>query len=176
MAGKQQVHQLTVLNLHKYHLHDNRLKMPGKQTCVWRTQHRQMIHIGTGRHWQAQAGTSRHKQACCQMMLCIQVWYWTALSPSQNTAKESGRHHMHHRLMKQTQSKLQIVFNKHCLHMTSTREADRHHLFDAVLEKKFKVAGHLGTAGSACPHVLPSMKTWRHQPNTLLPVCHCQLH
>jgi len=83
-----------------------------------------------------QTGTSRHKQACCQMMLCIQVWYWTALSPSQNTAKESGRHHMHHRLMKQTQSKLQIVFNKHCLHMTSTREADRHHLFDAVHEKK----------------------------------------
>ena len=85
------------------------------------------------------------------MMLCIQVWYGTALSPSQNTAKESGREHMHHRLMKQTQCKLQIVFHIHCLHMTSTREADRHHLFDAVLEKEFKVAGHVGTAGSACP-------------------------
>jgi len=57
---------------------------------------------------------------------------------------------MHHRLIKQTQFKLQIVFDKHCLHMTSTREVDRHHLLDAVLEKVFRAAGHLGTAGSAC--------------------------
>ena len=83
---------------------------------------------------------------------------------------------MHHKLMKQTQSKLQVVCNKPCLHMTSTGEADTHHLLDAVLEKVFRVASHLGTAGSACPHVLPSMKTWRHQLNTLLPCCHSQLH
>jgi len=34
------------------------------------------------------------------------------------------------------------------------------------------VAGHLGTAGSAGPQGFPSVKTWRHQPNTLLSVCH----
>ena len=83
---------------------------------------------------------------------------------------------MHHELMRQTQYKLQIVFNKHCLHMTSKGEAYRHHLLDAVLEKVFRVAGHLGTAGSACPQVLPSVKKWRRQPNTLLSVCHSQLH
>lgn len=49
--------------------------------------------------------------------------------------------------------------------MTSTGEAFRHHLFDAVLEKVFRVAGHLRTAGSACPHVLLSVKTRRHVPN-----------
>ncbi len=96
--------------------------------------------------------------------------------PFQSTAKESGRHHIHLRLSKQTQHKLQIVFNKLCLHMTSTGEADRHHLFDAVLEKGFRVVGHLETAGSACPQVLLSVKTWRHQPHTLLSGCHCQLH
>jgi len=118
---------------------------------------------------QALTGTSRH----VQIMLCICVWYWTALSPSQNTAKESGRHHMHHRLMKQTQSKLQIVFNKLCLHMTSKRQADRAHLLDAEV---LRAAGHLETAGSACFQILPSMQTWRHQPNTFLSVCLCQLH
>jgi len=56
---------------------------------------------------------------------------------------------MHHRLMKQTQHKLQIVFNKQSLHMTSTGEADRHNLFDAEVLRA--VAGHLGTAGSAGP-------------------------
>jgi len=66
---------------------------------------------------------------------------------------------MHRRLKKQTQCKLQIVFNKHCLHMTSAGEADRHHLFDAVLEEVFTVADHLRTAGSAYPQVLPSVKT-----------------
>ena len=50
--------------------------------------------------------------------------------------------------------------------MTLTQEADRHHLLGAVLEKVCKVAGHLGTAGSACPHVPLSVKTWRHQPST----------
>ena len=55
VAGKQQVHQLTVLNLHTYHVHDNRLKMPGKQGCVWRAQHIQMTQTGTSRHWQAVA-------------------------------------------------------------------------------------------------------------------------
>ncbi len=43
------------------------------------------------------------------------------------------------------------------------RGADRHHLFDAVIEKVSRVAGHVGTAGSACPHVPLSVKTWRHQ-------------
>jgi len=77
--------------------------------------------------------------------------------------------------MKQTQDKLQILFNKRCLHVTSG-EADKHHLFDAVLEKVFQVAGHLLTAGSACPQELPSVKTWIHQPNANLSVCHFQLH
>ncbi len=80
---------------------------------------------------------------------------------------------MHHELMRQTQYKLQFVFNKHCLHMTSTGEADRHHMFDAVLEQVCRMAGHLGTTGSACAQVHPSVKTWRHQPNT---VCDSQLH
>ena len=44
--------------------------------------------------------------------------------------------------------------------------ADRHHLLDAMLKKVFGVTGRLGTAGSACPQVLLSVKTWRHQPNT----------
>ena len=35
---------------------------------------------------------------------------------------ESGRHRMHLRLSKQTQHKLQIVFIKCCLHITSTEE------------------------------------------------------
>ena len=65
---------------------------------------------------------------------------------------------MHYELMKQTQYKLQIVFDKHCLHMTLKREADRHHLFDIVLEKVFRVGGHCGTTGSACPNVLLSVK------------------
>jgi len=43
--------------------------------------------------------------------------------------------------------------------MTSAGEADRHHLFDAVLEEVFTVADHLRTAGSAYPQVLPSVKT-----------------
>jgi len=54
--------------------------------------------------------------------------------------------------------------------MTSTREAERHHLLDAVLEKMFRVTGHLGSACSACPQVLPSLKIWRHQPNANLSV------
>ena len=36
------------------------------------------------------------------------------------------------------------------LHMTPPGRGDRDHLFDAVL---VRVAGHLGTAGSTCPHV-----------------------
>ncbi len=31
-------------------VHDNGLKMPAKQTCVWRTHHIQMTQTGTGRH------------------------------------------------------------------------------------------------------------------------------
>ncbi len=38
--------------------------------------------------------------------------------PVPKHSRGSGRHHMHHMLMKQTQYKLQIVCNKHCLHMT----------------------------------------------------------
>jgi len=34
-------------HLHRHHLHDIGLKMPGKQTCVWRTQMTQL----TRRHW-----------------------------------------------------------------------------------------------------------------------------
>ncbi len=48
MAGKQHVHQLIVLNLHTYNDRDNRLNMPSKQGCVWRTQHIVMTHTGTG--------------------------------------------------------------------------------------------------------------------------------
>ncbi len=50
--------------------------------------------------------------------------------------------------------------------MTATKEADKHHLFEAVLEKVFRIAGHLGTAGSAYFQALPSMKTWpaEHPP------------
>ena len=66
---------------------------------------------------------------------------------------------MHHKLMKQTQYKLQIVLDKHCLHMTLKREADRHHLFGIVLEKVFRVGGHCETASSACPNVFLSVKT-----------------
>ena len=58
-----------------------------------------------------------------QIMLCIRACYWHPLSPSQNTAEETGRHHMHHRLMTQTLYKLQTVCTKHCLHdTTSARE------------------------------------------------------
>ncbi len=64
---------------------------------------------------------------------------------------------MHHRLTKQTQGKLLVVFHRHCLHMTSTREANRHHMCVAVLESKLKVAGYLGTAGSTCPQVFPAV-------------------
>ena len=56
--------------------------------------------------------------------------------------------------------------------MTSTGEAERHHLLNNVLEKASRVAGHLNTAGSAGPQVLTSMETWTHQPNTLPPVCY----
>jgi hypothetical protein len=72
---------------------------------------------------------------------------------------------MHHRLMKLTHYKLSIVANKCYMHMTSAQEADRHHLLDAVVEV-LRVAGHLRTAGSACPHLLLSAKTRRHMPNT----------
>jgi len=71
VPGIQQVHQLTILNLlrvirlldsqsmisglranlHRHHLHDNGLKMPGKQTCVCITPHIQMTQTGTDRHW-----------------------------------------------------------------------------------------------------------------------------
>jgi len=71
MPSRQQVYQLTMLNLlrvmshlnspsmasglrthlHRHHLRDNRLKMPGKQPCVWRTQHNTYRQ-----HRQAQAG------------------------------------------------------------------------------------------------------------------------
>ena len=54
------------------------------------------------------------------------------MSPSK--AQQKNRRHMHHRLMKQTHHKLKIVCNKHCMHMASTGEADRHHLLDAVPE------------------------------------------
>ncbi len=113
-------------------------------------------------------------QTCCQMMLCTQVWYWTALSPS----KAQQRNQADTTCISDCQSRhnTNYRYNKRCLHMTSTGEADRHHLLDAVLEKVFRAAGHLVTAGSACPHVLPSLKTWRHQPNTHLFVCHSQLH
>ena len=40
--------------------------------------------------------------------------------PFKSAAEESSGHHMHHRLMKQTQHKLQIVFNNCCLRMTWT--------------------------------------------------------
>ncbi len=56
--------------------------------------------------------------------------------------------------------------------MTLTREADRNHMLAAEV---LRVAGHLGRAGTACPQALPSMKTWRHQANTLLSVYHSQL-
>ena len=59
--------------------------------------------------------------------------------------------------------------------MTSTGEADRHHLLDAVLQKIFRAAGHLGTASSACPSVLQSVKTWRHQPKNLISICCSQI-
>ena len=36
-----------------------------------------------------------------------------------------SRHHMHHRVLRQTQHKLQIVYNQHCLHMTLAGEAHR---------------------------------------------------
>ncbi len=39
--------------------------------------------------------TNEHKQEVCHMMSCIQVWYWTALSPSHTTAEALDRHHMH---------------------------------------------------------------------------------
>ena len=58
-----------------------------------------------------------------QIMLCIRACYWHPLSPSQNTAEETGRHHMHHRLMTQTLYKLHTVCTKYCLHdTTSARE------------------------------------------------------
>ena len=51
--------------------------------------------------------------------------------------------------MKQTQHKLQVVFHTQYLHIISVREADSHHLFDAVFEKVLRMAGHLGTIRSA---------------------------
>ena len=56
--------------------------------------------------------------------------------------------------------------------MMSTGQADRHHLFDAVLEKVSRVAGHLTTAGSADFHILTNvlllMETWTSQTPSLL--------
>ncbi len=86
-------------------------------------------------------------------------------------APQADKAHRHNKLMQQAQCKLQIVSNKHCLQMTLKREADRHHLFDAVLEKVFRVTDHLGTARSACPHVLAS-----NEDNPLLSVYHFQVH
>ena len=94
----------------------------------------------------------------------------------QTQQRKLGREHTPHRLMKQTQCKLLIIFHRHSLYTASTRGADRHHLCVAVLESKFKIVGHLGTASSACPLVLLSVKTWRLQPSTLPSVGPCQLH
>jgi len=55
VAVKQQVHQLTILNLHRYDLHDSRLNMPGKQGCAWRAHHIQVTQTGRSRQWQAVA-------------------------------------------------------------------------------------------------------------------------
>ena len=85
------------------------------------------------------------------MKLCIQVWY--ILDCAKPFTKHS-RHDMYHRLMKQTQYRLHLLLNKHSLHMISTEEAHQH-LLDAVLQKAFRISGHLGTAGSACPQVHP---------------------
>jgi len=117
----------------------------------------------TGRHRQTQAG-----------MLSHDVMHTTVvLTCSKPFPKHSKGIRQTPHPMKQTQAKLQCVSNKHCLHMTSTGEADRHHLLDP--DKRFRVAGHLRTAGSACPHVPLSVQTWRHQPNTFLFVCLYQL-
>ena len=55
-------------------------------------------------------------------------------------------------------------------------EPHRHHLFDTVLQKVLRMADRLRIAGSACANAPLSVKTWRHQPNSLLSVCHSQLH
>ena len=68
------------------------------------------------------------------------------------------------------------IFSKHYLHVRSTGELTGITCFDTMLEKVLRVAGHLRTAGTTCPQVIPSMKTCRHQPNTLLPLSHSQLH
>ncbi len=89
------------------------------------------------------------------------------------TADESARHHMHHRLMKQTQCNLQIVFNKQCLHMTSAGEGDRHHLIDAVHEKAIQRGWPSGDSRQSLSPYAEKIRS--HEPNTLLSVGHSQL-
>ena len=189
-------------HLHRHYLHDSGLKMP-KVIMHLDNTHIQMTQKGTSRHrpecgaaWcngedddadqHVHMTAQKHEMSHISFSsgnlnskmhnadtLSNDVTHTSVILACSKPFPKHSRHHMHHRLMKQTQYKLQIVFNKHCLHTTSTGEADRHHLFDAEV---LRVAGHLGTAGSACPHVLPSTKTGRHQPNALLSVCHSQLH
>ena len=64
--------------------------------------------------------------------------------PFQNAEKELDKHHLHFTLSKQThavQYKLHIVFNDCCLHITSAQEADRHYLFEAVIDDGFRTVG-----------------------------------
>jgi len=203
-------------HLHRCHLHDNRLRMPGKQTQVQRRQYcrRHRKHADIGVHVKLQGEHSamkmmmqisvyskslvmRHHKFCFgviwpQMMKKICVYIRPGVEMKRHNLSSLGetwtqacarincRHILksmirdyvqyiqtctarsHNRYIKQTQAVHHVAT---LLAHDIKRRAHRHHLF----EKVFRVAGRLGSAG---PQVFPSVKAWRHQPNTLLSVCH----